>query len=102
MGRPRRMVVAWSSLLRTADEEALLSDGRFPDDVIGLAVEALHEDRVDVVTEVLERFDESGGDVFVQLDPYATSGTGSSGRSSPADTAANAMTARTSSSVSDG
>ncbi len=67
MGRPRRMVVAWSSLLRTADEEALLSDGRFPDDVIGLAVEALHEDRVDVVTEVFERFDESGGEFSSSL-----------------------------------
>lgn len=73
----------------------MLSTG--PDIRIGLTGQALFSDRVHFVSEGGQLGNQRSRNILVQLDLHATFGTDGTGRSSSADAAANAITARTSS-----
>lgn len=84
------------------DEKATFCTHSLPDFRIRSAAQVLLGYGVNVVPVPLQNGHQSRGQVFVELDLHASTGVASSGRSSFADTAAKATTARTASRLSVG
>ena len=71
-----------------SDQEAAVQLGPCPDDFIGFAIDPLILDRVGFVAKSRKDPHQFGGQVLIQLDPHAATGTGGNGRSSSAEEAA--------------
>jgi len=85
-------------MLVLRDEEALRSLRCAPDVRVRMASKPLGGRRIHVVPQRRESRHERARHVLVELDLHYSAGTPGTGRSSPADAAANAITARTCSS----
>src|SRR4029434_257182 len=80
-------------VLRNKESPFLLSGG--PDVRIRAAREVLFRNRLDVMPSLARDNKKSSREILVELDLHATEGVAGMGKSSSADTAAKAMTART-------
>jgi hypothetical protein len=80
---------------RSCNQKALGGLSRAPYFRVRFSREAFAGDRIHIVTEPAEGLDEAGRQILVEFDPHSTGGMPGTGKSSSADAAANAITART-------